>query len=119
MLGQRIPVRRGEFVQDINKCILYILCNARSEVLICKLLGELHGSLRSLEIFTAAFDGNQIVDQREESFLYLVNISGNVVNDTIESKQDRHLDNQLYTAAGRGSTILLVDSLGLLVHCHH
>ena len=47
------------------------------------------------------------------------NISRNAVDDLIKSKQDRHLDQKEYTAAGHAGAVFRIDRLRLVLHAHH
>src|SRR5699024_9322886 len=49
---------------------------------------------------------------------YAANISRHIVEHTVQRKQNRHLNDQLNTASHRRYAVLVVDSLGLLVHGH-
>ena len=47
------------------------------------------------------------------------NIGRDAVDDLIKSKQDRHLDQKEYAAAGHAGAVFRIDRLCLVLHAHH
>ena len=77
-----------------------------------KLLLEKSGSSGCFKIITR-IRRDQFVYKREENSLNHRNISGNVVEHPVKSKQDRHLDDELDAAAGSRYAVLAIYFLDL------
>ena len=82
-----------------------------------KLLAVHSGIRQILNQLCCTCSIDNIVYQREESFFYSSNISGNCINYTIQSKQNRHLDQHIQTAACRRYSILGINCLNFLILC--
>ena len=53
------------------------------------------------------------------SIIGCINEIRDVIKNTIECKQNRHLDEKLKTGSHHGNTVLIINSLGLFLHCYH
>ena len=80
---------------------------------------KVSGCIRRLQEFTGRIRRNQLVYQREESLLDHGHISGDIVEHTIQSKKDRHLDDQLYAAACRADAVLTIHLFDLILLSLH
>ena len=113
MLAESRPLGAAEFVKDIDERVLHIFDHAAGETLVFKLPCIKSCRVGRFQEFAGGVRSDQLINKREERLLHHGNISGNIIEYAVQREQDRHLDDQLHAAAGRGYAVLAVHFLDL------
>ena len=92
----------------------------------CKILGiHCKSGLNTFQFSSIVSDectvicSNNLVCKNSECITDLGYISGNLIDNSVQSYENRKLNEQSNTASCLGNTILCIDSLSLCLHLHH